>query len=282
MSFYFDTLEGKKVKQIELSMLEEVIRICEKHNLRYFADSGTLLGAVRHNGFIPWDDDIDLVMLRPDYNKLIKLAKEFKSPFFLQSTYTDKKYTRGHIQIRYDGTAMILPSEGVNVKFHQGIFLDIFPLDVYPKDFSQFSLFIEKINKIKRFIDLSVINKKNYGGTHKILFPIFQKIFPLKLYYKYFEKECSKFWELQDGYFDKIYWREQNSRFLKLEKSWYKDNIELPFEELKISCPKEFDKILKEMFGNNYMIPVQENSAHGKVIINPNISYLDILPTLKE
>lgn len=282
MSFYFDTLEGKKVKQIELSMLEEVIRICEKHNLRYFADSGTLLGAVRHNGFIPWDDDIDLVMLRPDYNKLIKLAKEFKSPFFLQSTYTDKKYTRGHIQIRYDGTAMILPSEGVNVKFHQGIFLDIFPLDVYPKDFSQFSLFIEKINKIKRFIDLSVINKKNYGGTHKILFPIFQKIFPLKFIYKYFEKLCSKYWGKQVGYLDKISWRNKDSRFLKLDKSLYDESINLPFENLKISCPKKFDIVLKEMFGENYMIPVQENSAHGKVIINPNISYLDILPTLKE
>ena len=75
------------IHQLELMLLDNFIQVCDKHSIQWFADSGTLLGAVRAGEMIPWDDDIDIVMLRPEYDKLLKVAdEEFKYPFFFQTT----------------------------------------------------------------------------------------------------------------------------------------------------------------------------------------------------
>ena len=82
---YVITKKRKEIWAVEIDMLLKFIYVCEKHNLKYFADSGTLLGAARHNGFIPWDDDIDVAMLRKDYDKFCKIAiNEFKYPYFFK------------------------------------------------------------------------------------------------------------------------------------------------------------------------------------------------------
>ncbi|MDR2410347.1 MAG: LicD family protein, partial [Bacteroidales bacterium] len=129
---YFVSSDMKKVWYIELDILKEFIKVCNKYNLRYFADGGTLLGAIRHKGFIPWDDDIDIAMLREDYDKLVKIGpKEFKHPYFFQTPYTDKYYYQGHAKIRNSNTTGISRHE-FNKKFNRGIFIDIFPLDNIP------------------------------------------------------------------------------------------------------------------------------------------------------
>ena len=118
----------KSIWNIQMKMVKKVLTVCKKYNLKIWADGGTLLGTVREHGYIPWDDDVDLVMLREDYNKLLEIApKEFKDPYFFQCAYTDKFYPRGHSQIRYNGTTAILPTE-INCKFNQSIFIDIFVL----------------------------------------------------------------------------------------------------------------------------------------------------------
>ena len=98
---YFVSSDMKNLWAVELDLLNEFIRVCEVYNLRYFAEGGTMIGAVRHNGFIPWDDDIDIVMPREDYCKLEKIAvKEFKFPYFWQTEKTDPGSMRGHAQLR--------------------------------------------------------------------------------------------------------------------------------------------------------------------------------------
>ena len=95
------TEKMKRVWAVQLSMLDEVERICRKYGLRYFADSGTLIGAVRDKGYIPWDDDIDLAMLREDYERFVKVApRELGEGLKLQTVYTEENYLRGHAQIR--------------------------------------------------------------------------------------------------------------------------------------------------------------------------------------
>ena len=122
--------EMKKIWAIELELMEELDRVCSRLNLRYFLDSGTLLGAVRDGHFIPWDDDIDVILLREDYDTLIQKGEHlFSQDYHLQCAYTDVDYPRGHAQLRKKNTCAMIPYEAKHVKFDQGIFIDIFVLD---------------------------------------------------------------------------------------------------------------------------------------------------------
>ena len=78
----------EEIQGILLDIMTDIDSFCRENNIRYIISSGTLLGAVRHKGFIPWDDDIDMIMMRNDYNKLVALADEFEYPYFLQCAYT--------------------------------------------------------------------------------------------------------------------------------------------------------------------------------------------------
>ena len=128
---YTVTKQMKEVWAVELDMLEKLLSVCKKHDIKIFASGGTMLGAVRHQGFIPWDDDIDMMMFRDDYEKLCKVAQEeFEYPYFFQTEYTDVGSLRGHAQLRNSATTGILAGErNQKYSFNQGIFLDIFPLD---------------------------------------------------------------------------------------------------------------------------------------------------------
>lgn len=117
-----------RLHQVELEILDEIHRICVKHNISYFLDSGTALGAVRHSGFIPWDDDVDVGMLREDYEKFIEIANDELSPrFFLQTHEKEKNYNKFHAKIRMKNT--IFPEPMVVTLSNRGIFVDIFPFD---------------------------------------------------------------------------------------------------------------------------------------------------------
>ena len=159
---YLVSSKMKKLWAVELDLLAELDRVCKKHNLQYFADSGTLLGAVRHKGFIPWDDDIDVVMLREDYDYLIqKCAGEFKHPYFLQSAYTDDGYLRTHAQLRNSMTTMMLPNEAMKVKFNQGVFLDVFPLDYLPENERDIKRKVKKMDLYRKFFNKRINLKNN-------------------------------------------------------------------------------------------------------------------------
>ena len=120
----------RKAQLIMLDMLIEFDAICKKHQLQYWLDSGTLLGAVRHQGFIPWDDDIDLSMPVEDYNKFLKIAKsELSSEIFLQTSQTDKDFKFDNIKLRSNKASIVeFHEKDKQIKYHQGVFVDIFPM----------------------------------------------------------------------------------------------------------------------------------------------------------
>ena len=145
----------KEIWSVELEILKEFDRVCDTMHLKYFLDSGTLLGAVRDGRFIPWDDDIDVIMLRDDYDKLVEdRGKSFSQEYFFQCAYTDIEYPRGHAQLRKKGTCAMIPYESAYVKFNQGIFIDIFVLDGISPDKEKLKQqFVEK-NKLLKYLNL--------------------------------------------------------------------------------------------------------------------------------
>ena len=123
----------RKLQRTELKILDEFVRVCEKNGLRYYLIGGTLLGAIRHGGFIPWDDDIDVWMPREDYDRLAEIWESEASPrFFFQCPETDPNYYLTYTKIRLNGTE-IYEERFRNASFRKGIFIDVFPLDPCPK-----------------------------------------------------------------------------------------------------------------------------------------------------
>jgi len=130
-----DPKDLRKAQLIMLDMLVEFDAICQKHNLKYWLDSGTLLGAVRHKGFIPWDDDIDLSMPIEDYNRFQEIAKEGLSEnIFFQTKESDPNFKADYIKLRStQATIVEFHEKGKEVEYHQGVFVDIFPMLTLPK-----------------------------------------------------------------------------------------------------------------------------------------------------
>lgn len=128
------TSDLENMHKIQLNMLIEFDKICRRNNIKYILDAGTLLGAVRHKGFIPWDDDIDVRMLRDDYEKFCVVAnKELPETMFFQNYKNDKGYPWMYSKIRMKGTkAVRIGQDRLNME--EGIYMDIFPCDGVPDD----------------------------------------------------------------------------------------------------------------------------------------------------
>ena len=131
--FYFDNTYGGDLKllhELLYKCLLEFDRICKKHDIKYFLGGGTLLGAIRHGGMIPWDDDMDVMMLRPDYEKFLSVVNdEISDGMFFQSSETDEQYHSIFTKIRLDGTKFVTRFSCRFEHMHQGIFIDIFVHD---------------------------------------------------------------------------------------------------------------------------------------------------------
>ncbi len=271
-------IEMKKVWKVQMDLLKKLLEVCEKHNLKIWADGGTLLGAVREHGYIPWDDDIDMAMLRDDYDKLVAIApREFNHPFFFQCGYSEKIYPRGHAQLRMDGTTAILPYPAF-INTHQGIFIDIFPYDYMPDDQDELNALIDKRNVT--FKRLQCI------ASFDIRHPIHSAA--LFCYRHSFQKQYKKFEDLFRNYHSRdcsrvccLTFIADTDHFLR-EKDWYHNTVFFPFEDIQMPIPSGYHQILTKQYGE-YMTPRQAGSYHGGFWkLDPTTSFLQYLPELKK
>jgi lipopolysaccharide cholinephosphotransferase len=209
-------IEEKNLRKAQLIMLEMLIEfdlICKKYKLQYWLDSGTLLGAVRHEGFIPWDDDIDLSMPIEDYNKFIEISQsELSSDIFFQTKETDGNFKFDYMKLRSNKANIVeFHEKDKEIDYHQGIFVDIFPMltlenskenkELYEKTFeelracSSISLHTPNgvENPLKRKVLVEVLEKKHQGWRNENLKVIysgkmpdvatwfdFKEVFPLR------------------------------------------------------------------------------------------------------
>jgi len=264
------------VKSIEKDILKKLLSVCEENNLRIFADGGTLLGAVREQHFISYDDDIDMAMLREDYDKLMEIGpSSFEYPYFFQSAYTDKDYFRPHIQIRRSDTCGALDFELDYVRFNQGIFIDVFPLDGVPDDNLSGKIQWLKIRFCKRLMNIlySPIPSENAVKeiVRKFLKPL-GKLIKRESFYRRFEKICKKYSDSSDTVtllsFNTDY------RMRLLDRSWFNKTVYLPFDEMTVPCPEDYENVLVRKFGD-WKTP-RKGTIHGDIIFDTEKSYTEM------
>ena len=281
-----DYLISKQMKQVwavELDLLYEFQRVVDKHGIKYIANGGTMLGAVRHHGFIPWDDDVDLMMMREEYDKLCKVAEqEFHYPYFFQTEYTDSGCMHCHAQLRRsDTTAMLKTQMAGNLTFNQGIFIDIFPLDAVPDDNKEW----EKECKIAQhyyerkccYANLSSLFLPNPLSL-KYLIKKFLHVWgsPLfawlaRKYFEKYEKECKKYNHLPTEKLSLYCWGYKYKQ-MHLTRADYEEMLMMEFEFLKVPVCKNYDHSLTEQFGDWHQL-VRGGSQHGGVLFDTERPY---------
>ncbi len=259
-----ETNDSLRQVQLEaLIALEELDRVCRKLQIPYYLTAGTLLGAVRHRGFIPWDDDIDVVMRRADYKRFCKeCACHLAEGFSFQDGRTDPVYPLGFAKVRKQGLPVkerILGESDRNM----GAFVDIFPLDPCPRR--------EALARIFFFGN----NLANYGLIKRCN-PDFQippmrrisvfvcrllSLLPNRLLrgirelFRKFAGLCSDGTLLctvsgRHGYPKEVY-----------PAAWFQEAVELEFEGKQFPAPAQWDALLKRLYGD-YMTPVQDTDSH--------------------
>ena len=269
----------KEVWAVETDLLVQLLDVCKKHNLRVWVADGTLLGAVRHKGFIPWDNDIDVCMLRDDYDRLLQIGSDaFKHPYFLQSPYTDKRYYHGHAQLRNSETTAIRPSDS-HRPFNQGIFIDIFPLDAVSEDEEQRRYVSRRVRKVTRFLhayDTPILLSGRIGL-------VFRK---WKCRWQVWRKGWQNIYSEVDDVLRATH-LEQYSHVAEisfsgydflLDKHIFDETVMLPFEHIEVPAPKDYDGFLRAVYGDNYMTPLQTGTAHDDVLFDTTRSYRELLP----
>lgn len=151
------------IQNVELDVLAETLRVLEKHNIRSFLAGGTCLGYVRHNGFIPWDDDIDIMLFREDYEKACKVLRdELPEGYFFTNYYVEKEYPYNFAKVRKNNTAFVHGGD-VHLNINHGIYIDLFPLDYAPSDISKFKRQCKIIRFMRNLVDLHFMSYKKYG-----------------------------------------------------------------------------------------------------------------------
>ena len=250
------------LQQKEFEILSEFIKVCKKLSLTYFLVCGSALGAVKYNGFIPWDDDIDVALPRGDYEIFIREAQKLlPSDIFVQNSYTDPNFPKMYTKLRNSKTTFIEKTVA-HVKMNHGIFIDIFPLDGYPKS----KLSQKKTELFKRYYEtvyLSVANFEKRGKTKLIHGAInalglnknMQKI--TKKYTKLISKTKPE---------ESLIWCNHGNWQGKLEyapSAQYGKGYATTFEGIEVIVPEKYDEYLTQKYGNwKADLPEEQKKGH--------------------
>lgn len=266
-----DAYDGKlsAIQNVLLAFLLEVDRICKKHNIKYFLGGGSLLGAIRHKGFIPWDDDADVMMLREDYDKFLKvLPNELSDKFSYQSYKSKEPNHFPFTKIRINNTILSTEFTSGFDYLHQGIFLDVLAQDKTSNN-KIISKIHMRLTAAFRWLVLDKWRGKPVKGRSKassFVANVLKAVLPMsflefmqnKLMVLYKDKKDCKY--LYDSMGRNI----GNGAF---PAQWLDEAIWVDFENTKMPVPKEYDKYLTYLYGDYMnMIPVSKRHVSHDIV----------------
>ena len=288
---YLVSAEMKRIWAVELDLLYEFAQVCDKNHLKWFAHAGTLLGAVRHHGFIPWDDDIDIVMPRDDYEVLCRIGPTaFSSPYFLQNEASDRFFCRNFSRLRNsDTTAIEVSEKEYAYPYNQGIYIDIFAYDNLSDNDELLKVEMERMETIlksrwqyRRLVYFyrplkgkGFVKRFSYFLKHLL----FNYVNRTRGDYLRFLQEHQRMVTAHNG--------EETKRVGEMiipplgrhiwKREWLKETVSIPFEMIQIQVPSEYEECLTASFGKDWRTPIQTGGYHGRVIFDVDHPYTDYL-----
>lgn len=266
--------EFRKMQLLQLDMLKELDRVCRENDIKYTIFGGTLLGAVRHNGYIPWDDDADVAMLREDYEKFKKVCSQLNSEVcYFQDNTTDSYYRWGYGKLRRTGTKFIRAGQE-HLKCKTGVFIDIFPMDDIPT-----SVIGMMMNDFKCFclrkILWSDVGKYDHSTPllERIIYSIISYISPKWVFQRL--KRMSDKSETANKNRVRTYLYKATGKLYKknpvtkrygMPKEWFTDLVEYDFEGTKLYGTSDYDSALKYIYGDYMTLPpLDKREPHAPV-----------------
>ena len=257
----------KHLQNILLMILKDFIEFCDKYQIDYFVDGGTALGCVRHKGFIPWDDDIDVLMFRDQYKKFLKYRHEFDDKYDILTMEDYEKYCRVFTKISLKGTKTGEFFDK-NTDFTYGISIDVFPFDNIPNPGLKRKLFIFHFEIFRKILFLYEVtncdiyvskNKERIGHIIRFIFKILHinnntiKKLGKKLINKSKKIDSDYVCSLGTPYY-----------LYSFDKSIYSSTIKSKFESIEVNLPQNYDKYFKINYGDDYMElpPIEKRTNH--------------------
>lgn len=268
----------KKVWQRQLEMWQEVDRICRKHAVTYWAAYGTLLGAARHGGFVPWYDKLELCMMRPEYNRFCRVvAEEFRRGGNLFEIRF-RHFTR--LVISHSQTALLTKNDLINKQGAKGLLIEIFPLDAAPDGTSEGLFAANGINELfAAMYNFSLVEDYLAAGNAPA-----NELRVIEAFHALNDKDKQLDFleQYAEGVFDwsgTVNRTEKSSEKLSQAKSWYRETIRLPFETIELPAPVGYENILTTIYGDWHEYVYDRRSRLG-IIHSADVSYKECLAKL--